>query len=834
MSSQPRNRLAHSGDGLVRDVGYALRLLSKTPVFTAAVALSLALGIGANTAIFTLLDAVLWRTLPVKNPDGLLLLTHGHGAAFDGGFTYGQYRLMRERQQDGGPDLAAWSSARLNVSIDGSLEPTANGQLVSGNYLSVLGVDAFAGRPIGREHDLVPNGHPVAMISYGYWKRRFGLAPSAIGRDIAISGTRFIIIGVTPPEFFGVEVGSAPDLFVPIMMQPAVMPDLENLLQDPIIYRTWLQIVTRAPSGATPAQAAAKLDSVFQQAVPTLGKSGETLPPERLSFAPAATGVSSLRRQFSQPLFVLMGIVCLVLLIACANTASLLLARAASRSSEFAVRLALGAGRGRLVRQLLIESIVLACLGGIGGVLLALGATRLLIAYMSAGRSPIALDLTPDVRMLVFTAVISLLAGILFGLVPALRASRLDLTPGLKNTGRAIRGGLRSGRMLCVTQVALSLVLLIGAGLFVRSLQNLNGQDSGVDRDSVLIVRVEPPGSDQRNIPGTTARLDRIYKDLLVRVAALNGVSACSLAQFTPTVLRGNTIPFTVPSGGETRALVPMVYPNYFATLGIPLIAGRDFNDGDLHEGAPLVAVVNATFARRAFGSTGAVGQRVRQRNEVREIVGVVRDSRYTDLRGETTPIVYQTFLQTRTGRGQMALYVRTAGAGASVLPRIRQAVQDIDRNLPLFEVRTLTQEIGAVLIQERLIAMLSSVFSTLALLLACVGLYGLLAFSVAQRTAEMGIRMALGARRDDVIWTIMREALLLVAAGLAIGIPAALLTVRLASNRIAGLLFGLRATDPVTIAAAATLLVLVAAGAGYLPARRASRVDPMVALRNE
>jgi predicted permease len=822
-----------SGESLLRDIAYAIRLLRKSPVFTAAVTLSLALGIGANTAIFSLIDAVLWRTLPVKDPEGLTLLTHSRGTSFQGGFSYQQYRIMRE-QNDLGPDLAAWSSARINVSVDNAVESTAEGQLVSGNYFPVLGVTAVAGRTIGLEDDIVPNGHPVAMISYGYWKRRFGLAASAIGRDIAISGKRFTIIGATPPEFFGVEVGSSPDLFLPLMMQPTAMPDLENLLDNPIIYRTWLQVVTRLPAGVTAAQAVAKLEPAYLQEVPQGGKFGEVLPNERLSLAPAATGISSLRRQFSQPLFVLMGIVGIVLLIACANTASLLLARAASRSSEFGVRLALGAGRRRLVRQLLVESLVLAGLGGVVGVLLAVGATRVLVAYMSAGRSLIALDLNPDLRVLGFTAGVSLLTGILFGLMPALRATRLDLTPALKNTGRAVRGGLRAGKILCVTQVALSLVLLIGAGLFVRSLQKLNGQGRGIDRHSVLIVRVEPKGSDQRNIPGTTTRLDRIYKDLLTRVASLNGVRACSLAQFTPTVLRGNTIPFTVPSGDDKRALVPMVYPNYFATMGIGLIAGRDFNDGDLIEGSPLVAVVNETFARQAFGGAAAVGQQLRQRNEVREIVGVVRDSPYTNLRGETQPIVYQTFLQTRTGRGQMALYVRTAGAAASVLPQIRQAVQDIDRDLPLFEIRTLAEEIGAVLIQERLIAMLSSVFSTLALLLASVGLYGLLAFSVVQRTAEMGIRMALGARRGDVIWTVMREALLLVAMGLAVGVPAALLAGRVASSRIAGLLFGLQASDPLTIAGAATLLAIIAAGAGYVPARRASRVDPMVALRSE
>jgi len=820
---------------LIHDIGYALRLLRKSPVFTAAVTLSLALGIGANTAIFSLIDAVMWRTLPVKDPEGLVLLTHSRGTAFEGGFTYQQYRIMRQQEGRGFTQLAAWSPVRLNVSIDGSLEPTTDGQLVSGDYFSLLGVSPSAGRAILPEDDQVPNGHPVAMISYGYWQRRFGLSPSVIGRDMSISGTRFTIIGVTPAEFFGVQVGTSPSVFLPVMMQPTAMPDTENLLGQPIQYVPWLQIMSRISPGATAAQAVAEMEPIYNQEVPTANKfGGPPLPPERLALQPAASGISSLRRQFSQPLFVLMGIVGIVLVIACANTANLLLARSASRSGEFGVRLALGAGRRRLVRQLLVESIVLAVAGGVCGVALALLATRLLIAFMSAGQTPIVLALNPDSRVLAFTAAVSVLTGMLFGLTPALRATRIDLTPSLKTVGRSIRGGLWSGKILCVTQVALSLVLLIGAGLFVRSLQKLNAQDAGVDRDRVLIVRVEPRGSDQRNIPGTTPRLDRTYRDLMTRVGAIAGVQSCSLAQFTPTMLRGNTVPFGLPTGGEQRALVPMIYPRFFETMGIGLVAGRDFNEADLSPQSPLVAVVNESFARQAFAGAAAVGQHLKQRNDLIEIVGVVRDSRYTSVRDETPPTVYQTFLQTRTGRGQMALYVRLATTAGGVLPQVRQAVQDIDRNLPLFDIHTLTEEMGAVLIRDRLIATLSAVFSGLALTLACVGLYGLLAFSVVQRRAEMGIRMALGANRADVIWTVMREALLLVAAGVIVGVPAALVLGRVASSRISGLLFGLESTDPITIAAATVVLALIAAGAGYVPARRASRVDPMVALRTE
>ncbi len=822
-------------ESLIQDTGYAVRLLRKSPVFAASVILSLALGIGANTAIFSLIDAVLWRTLPVKDPEGLVLLTHSRGTMFEGGFTFQQYRIMRQQQGRGFTELAAWSPVRLNVSVDGNLEPTTDGQLVSGNYFSVLGVNPIAGRAISPEDDVVPNGHPVAMISYGYWKQRFGLSPSVVGRTIAISGTQFTIIGVAPPEFFGVQVGTAPRLFLPLMMQPTAMPDSENLLDQPILYSPWLQVVTRLVPGSTAAQAVAEMEPIYNQEVPTQNKfGGPPLPPERLALESAATGISGLRRQFSQPLFILMGIVGIVLVIACANTANLLLARSASRSGEFGLRLALGAGRRRLIRQLLVESVVLALAGGVCGVVLAVVATRLLVAFMSAGQTAIVLGLNPDGRMLAFTATVSVFTGLVFGLAPALRATRIDLTPSLKAAGRSVRGRLWSGKILCVVQVALSLVLLIGAGLFVRSLQKLNGQDSGVDRDRVLIVRVEPRGSDQRNIPGTTPRLDRTYRDLQTRVAAIAGVRSCSLAQFTPTALRGNTISFGLPSGGEQRALVPMIYPDFFKTMGIGLVAGRDFNEGDLSPQSPLVAIVNEGFARQAFGAAPAVGQRLKQRNDLIEIVGVVRDSRYTSIRGLTPPTVYQTFLQTRTGRGQMALYVRLSTTPGAVLSQVRQAVQDIDRNLPLFDIHTLAEEMGAVLIRDRLIAMLSTVFSSLALVLACVGLYGLLAFSVVQRRAEMGIRMALGANRRQVMWSVMREALVLVGAGVIVGLPAAMVVGRITSSRLSGLLFRLQSTDSLAIAAASVILVLIAAGAGYVPARRASRVDPLVALHTD
>ncbi|MBN9659299.1 MAG: ABC transporter permease [Acidobacteria bacterium] len=822
-------------ENLLQDLGYACRVLRKSPGFTLAVALSLALGIGANTAIFSLLDAVMWRLLPVERPAELQLLTHGQGSSFESGFTYAQFQSM-SRQNRVLHDVAGWSSARINISVDGGIEPAISGQMVTGNYFSVLGVRAVAGRTIGREDDLVPNGHPVAMLSHAFWSRRFGLAPSTIGRTVSLSGQPFTIIGIAPPEFFGLEVGSAPDIFVPMMMQPTVVPSSENLLVNPGQYLTWVQAFGRVNPGLRPAQAAAQLEGPFRQEIPKGGKFS-SMENERLQLAPAAAGLSELRDQFSEPLFLLMGLVGIVLLIACANTANLLLARAAARQPELAMRVALGAPRSRLISQLLVESVVLSAMGGLLGLVLANWATRMLVAYLSSGRSPILLDLSPNPRILAFTGGISLLTGILFGLMPAIRATRVAGGPSagtLSGAARGSFGGLGSGRVLAVVQVALSLVLLVGAGLFVRSLQNVNSQDGGFQRDSVLVVRVEPKGSNQRNAEGALERLDRTYRALIGRVETIRGVKAVGMAQFTPTTPRGATARFTLPSGESLRAFAPMVYPSFFAASGIALAAGRDFNSADLGENSALVAVVNETFARKAFHKENPVGKRIALDTEAREIIGVVKDSRYLNPRGETVPTVYEPFLQFGTGRGQMALYARVERGAPSVVPQLREAIQNVDRELPVFEIQTLAEEMDAVLVRERLMATLSGLFSLLATLLAAVGLYGLFAFAVVQRTREIGIRMALGAQGGDVVWTMMREVLTLASLGAAIGIPAALLCARLASAQISGLLFGLQPSDPLTITAATLGLLFTAAVAGFLPALKAAQIDPLRALRSE
>jgi predicted permease len=825
-----------------QDFKYGLRQLRRKPGFALVVVISLSLGIGANTAIFTLIDAVLLRMLPIDDPAGLQFIVPRQASGDSRGFEYPEFRRLRAAS----PvfvDVAAYGTTRLNVSVDGSVEPTAEGQLVSGSYFPLLGVHAVAGRTIGPADDVNPNGHPIAVISYGFWKRRFGLEPSAVGRTIHLSGTPFTIVGVAPREFFGVEVGRAADIWVPLLMQPAVMPAAENWIGEHISRTFWLTLIGRVKPEYTAPQAEAivagldVLDPLYTKPA----KRGERpqLIPEQLGLSPAATGISSLRQQFSQPLLILMAVVAVVLLIACANVANLVLARAASRRPEFSMRLALGAGRWRLVRQLLVENVILAAVGGLCGLLLARWATGLLVTFMSSGRAPIVLPLEPDARILAFTAVVSILTGVLCGLVPALRASRVDVVSGIKGQARGSIGGghwLGPGKVLVVTQVILCLLLLFSAGLFVRSLQTLDGQDSGFEREKVIIVRVEPRGSDQRGVPGTPARLDRIYRDLLQRVASIPGVRAASLAHFGPTSRVGYSGPLRAPDGTEHRIPQMMVYPNYFATMDIPLRAGRDFSERDLDESAPLVGVVNEAFVRQIMHGENAIGRRipVERGDRAREIIGVVKDTRYASLKDETPPLMYQPFLQTNTGRGQMTLHVRVAENAPGVISRIREEVQHIDRDMPLFAIQTLAEQMNGLLSRERLVATLSLLFGALALLLASVGLYGLMAFSVVQRTGELGLRMALGAARPTVVRMIMRDALILVLAGVAIGVPAALMTGRLASSQIAGLLFGLSATDPVTMIGAVLVLTGVAAIAAYLPAVRAARVDPMVALRND
>ena len=828
------------------DIRYALRMLRRNPAFAAVAVLSLALGIGANTAIFSLIDAILLKSLPVREPERLVVLQEVRGKMVSTGFPYSAYKLFQSGAS-GFVGLMAYAPVRLNVSLGGPPEPYASGQLVTGSYFSLLGVNAAVGRTISDEDNRVQGGHPVVMISYQFWKRRFALDPKVLEKSVAISGRRFSIIGVTPPGFFGTEVGSAPDFYVPLMMQVEVMPGMADWIKEDRQTGPWLHIVGRLKPGTSEAQALASLQPPWREvearflALFTSKFRGQSIASARLELIPGERGLSELRRRFSRPLEVLMGIVALVLLIACANVANLLLARTASRRKEIALRLALGAGRLRLVRQLLTESVLLSVAGGAAGLLFAWWATRALIAFLPRSESNIALHLSPDARMLGFTLAVSLLTGVLFGLAPALRSASLHLSPSLKQSARPAGGqGFRYslGKALVAVQIALSLVLVAGATLFVRSLENLRRVDTGFTRDRLLSLRLEPLGSEFK-----TARLDRDYQDLLQRIRAIPGVRAASLAGFAPISrnawehgqsydggLRMSALgdPSTA-NGVEVRWM--QVYPGYFATMGIPLLAGRDLAPRDTRESQP-VAVINETMALMLFAGRNPIGRRfgvTGQELDI-EVAGVVRDARYGNLRDAPAPMYFQTFQQMRTGRGQMTLHVRVSGNAAPVAAAVRREAQALCKDVPLFELTTLEEQVDAALTRERLIAMLSGFFGTLALVLACIGLYGTMTYMVSRRTAEIGIRMALGARRETVVWLVLREGMMLALAGLAVGLPAAFA----ASRMLAGMIFGLSSAAPWWIALAFAPLAAAAALAALMPAARAARVDPMVALRYE
>ena len=838
-----------------QDVRYGIRTLRKAPGFTLAAVASLAIGIGANTALFTLIDSVMWKLLPIENPEHLLTVGQQTPDGLTSGFTYQQYEIFRDH--GGALDLAAYGYARLDVNIFGSDEPTVEVHLVTGKYFPLLGLRPAAGRFFDERDDRIAMGHPVAVLSHRYWQGRFAGDPSVIGRPITIAGLPFTIVGVAPAEFFGVEVGQSPALYLPVMMQPGLLPMNGGLLANPGVFSTWLRLVGRLKPGVSLDQAPARLNALAGNPATewrVRNKFSGQFEDTRLVVHSAATGLSDLRRQFSQPLFVLLGVAGLVLLIACANVGHLLLARSATRRSEFALRLALGAGRARVMRQVLVEGLVLAGAGAAVGIALAYWAAPALVAFASAGRTGIVLNLSPDLRVLAFTTIVSILGGLVFASAPAFRAARADQSAtGRLDPGRTARivADRGPGRMLVVMQVALSVVLLVAAGHFVRTLQNLYRHDSSIDLDRVLVVRVEPRGSGRRTTANTPV-LDRTYRELLARVETLPGVRSASLARSSPLEPSTLGFPIALPSGGDPlRLQSTIVYPRYFATVGVPIVKGRDFNEDDLRPGAERAVIVNETFVReilnggKPLGTAHGVavgllkafrpqGAPATGRGEPLNIVGVVNDSRFPGLRGETPPRVYQTYLQASTGFGQMVLHVRAVRDIAEIVRPVSDLVRPIDREVPMANVHTLADEVNAALGRERLLAALAGIFGLVALSLISVGLYGLMAFSVSQRTSEIGIRVALGATRSSVGWLVGRQALGIVLSGIAIGIPAAWIAGRLASRQLSSLLYNVTSTDPATMALATVMLVTVAMCAGLLPARRAVRIDPAVALRNE
>jgi predicted permease len=827
---------------IFQDLRYGLRMLAKNPGFTAVAVLTLALGIGANTAIFSVINVVLLRMLPVSHAEELVFLRWESPHNVTEYLPYPMFdRLRKGNEVFAG--MFGFHSLRLATNFDGK-PGLAAGQLVSGNYFSVLGVRTMIGRRFTAEEDGVPGGDPFAVISYGYWKRQFGLDPAAVGKSIVLNGVPFTIIGVTPPEFFGLTVGDSRDIWIPLAMQAAVM-DGRSLLNDSKSW--WLEVMARGKPGISAQQAVAALNVLYQgiarqQAGTQLSAETEReLADEKIALVPASKGLSDLRDRFSEPLLILMVLVGILLLIACANIANLALARATARQKEMAVRAALGAGQLRLIRQLLTESLLLAGLGGTLGLLFAFWGDDLLVTLLASSGTPVALSLHPDAHVLAFTAGVAILAAILFGSAPAWRAARTDLNAALKASARTLATPAARGRshwglrkLLVAGEVAMSLLLLVGAGMLARSLERLRNVAPGFDPTNVLLASVDPTLTGYR---GT--RLMNLYKQLTDAVSAVPGVRSASLCAPPPMSgaqwRTGVFVQGHVPGANEaTTALMNLIGPDFFKTLRVPLPQGRDFTLRD-DATAPLVAIINETMARFYFGDGSPVGKRLSFRGpeagEI-EIVGVAQDTKYNSLREATPRLIYLPYLQTPPASLPfgMTLEVSTAGSPESYAGSIRDAMRTVASDLPIMGFTTLAEEVNRSLGQERLVAELSSFFGLLALILASIGLYGVMTYMVARRTSEIGIRIALGAQRRDVLWMVLREALELVAMGTACGLPLAVIFARLISSQ----LYGISPYDPWAVCVAIALLVSVAAIASFIPARRATKVDPMVALRYE
>jgi predicted permease len=831
--------------GLIQNLKYSLRTLRRSPVFLAVAVLSLALGIGANTAIFTLIHQLILQPLPVKDPEQLVMLA-GRGKHYGGNngpdrLSYPMYAEIRDKNQVFSGMFCTYP-ATVSASA-GTTTELIGADFVSGNYFPVLGIGAAAGRVFNASDDLIQGGHPLAVLSYGYWRTRFASDPAIVGKQIVVNGRALTIIGVSAPGFDGVEPGRAPQIRIPITMVDALpRTDFSRLNNDRF---RWAEVFGRLKPGMTIEKAQAGLQPLFHQILnrevmeKPFAKASSLVKREFLSMwmevMPGSKGRSNLRRVYSKPLFALMGIVGLVLLIACSNLANLLIARASARQKEIAVRLALGAGRGMLIRQLLLDSIVLAVIGGGLGILLAVAMDRALLDFLPAGHTPLSISSAPDETVLAFTFVVSLFAGVLFGLVPALQSTRPEVADTLKDQAGAVVGGgsaaLRKG--LVVAQVSLSLLLLIGAGLFLQSLRNLKVLNPGFDVRNLVAFDVDPTLT--RYDPKWT---NDYYRRLRDRLNSLPGVESETLAVIP--VLENNewdnwvTIEgYAVKPDERPDPHVQFCSPGFFKTLKIPVLLGRDFNDRDI-AGAPKVAIVNQKFVKRYFGEANPLGRHIGMGIDPGtkldiQIVGVVGDTKYENMREEVPEELYTPYEQKSFANG-VTVYVRAGGDPASLFNILREAVRSVDPSVPMYDMRTVEQDMEISLLSERLLASLSTVFGGLATLLAALGLYGVMAFMVARRTREIGIRMALGAAQRSVLWMVVRETLALAGVGVGIGFVGAAVLTRLIQTQ----LFGVKPMDPVTMAAACLGIAAVTAVSGYVPARRATEIDPMTALRWE
>jgi predicted permease len=835
---------------LFKDIRYGLRGLLKRKGFAAIAVLTLGFGIGANTAIFTLVNAVMLKSLPVEKPEELVLFSDvtGEGTSVEDTprsgkwdrFSYAAYEYLRDHNQSF-QDIAALRSGESRLSVrqtdaQANAAVRAQGHLVTGNFFSVLGVRAMRGRVLTVEDDK-SGAAPAAVISHRYWEQELNSDPSVVGKSFIINGTNFTVVGITPPEFFGERVRRPPDFWLPLSFHPQIELR-DSFLTNKEAY--WLMLMARLKPGVTMSQAEAAMNLALRQHLTE--QAGSELTEDRqkgiqntyATLVGGQGGISGLRRVYSKPLHMLMAIVGMVLLIACANVGSLLLSRAASRKAEISLRMALGATRRRIVRQLLTESMLLAVLGGICGVLLAQWGVYVLVGLV-AKTSP--LDTRPDAGVLAFTAGVSIIAGLLFGLVPALQASRTNLAGAMKEKNRTRGGFLKFSlsSLMVVMQVGLSMVLLTGAGLFARSLVKLQNEDVGFDRNNVLLLGIDP-----RLAGYKTTELASLYGQLIERLGSLPTVRNVSIATYAPMSgsRRSSSIKINgyVPQPDEDPVVQDLLTgPKYAETLGVPLLRGREIELRDTAS-SPRVAVVNATFAEKYFKNQNPIGRTFTFDDDTDhgaplEIVGVIGDIKSDDARDKPEPTVYRPILQIQEqGAYSATIHVRTNSDPAPLTAQVRQMINQIDDKLPIYDVTTLDEQLHKNLDQERLIAQLVSFFGALALILACIGLYGVMAHGVARRTNEIGIRMALGARGGNIAWMILRETLYLVLAGLVIGVPAALIGAKLISAQ----LFGLKPADPLTLIGASVVLTIVALLAGYVPARRASRVNPLNALRYE
>ena len=842
---------------LWQDIRYAFRMLCKSPGFTAVAVLTLALGIGANTAIFSLINAVMLRSLPIRDPQQLLIVewraahepntsssynwsgcpgvsTDSASAPAGCTFSYPMFEQLRSRRDIFSNLCAFIVSQPEHLTLNGSVS-MANGFLVSEDFFATLGTRAILGRTLGPA-DVQPRSQPAVMLNYAFWKSRFGGDPAIVGKSILLEKTLFTVVGITAPGFTGIDPGRSIDLWIPLSSQTYVAPYFPKRTA---ANSTWLEIMARLKPGVSRSQARSALSVLFANTT-TTGSTAifKTADAPQIELINAARGLTSLRREFSQPLFALMASVGIILLIACANVGGLFLARASARRQEIAMRLMLGATRGRLARQLLTESLLTSFFGAALGILFAYWSASALAAFLSANwYSSINLDVRPDALVLAFTIGMGVLAAVLFGLAPALQGMRVDLAPALK--GMVSKGPTALfasrwpsfGSVLVVAQVALSVVVLAGAGLLVRTLINLEQMNVGFETDHLLLFSVDMTMAGHAAFDNSP-RVYQLHRALQTRLAALPGVTSATYSM-VPLLSGGNmTSDLKIPGAPASSAISAdqlTVGPGFFETMRIPLLSGRTLKAADFDSSVvPEPAVVNQSFAKRIFGTGNPLGRGISDGDSTKtdwQIVGVVSDAKYNSLREAIVPTIYT--LQKYSGAD---FELRTESNPNALIPLVRDAVSRVNGSLLLSHFKTQTEQIDQLLYQERLVAGLSSLFAALSLLLACIGLYGLLSYDVARRTRELGIRMALGAQRRDLLRLVVGQGILLVLIGSAIGIGAAIGVTRFIST----MLYGIHANDPQTFAGVAILLTLVALAACYIPARRAMRVDPMIALRYE